>query len=468
VAYAHFQEGRLIHARRLLDAVGDIQGAAAETQRDIFEALIDMCEDKPVHARLERLQARLVRGEVEDPLIRGECYVVLMVGRQDDNDPAGALSLSDRLLQENHSVDSPYLDGFGWILRGMAHMSRAELGAAEQCYEQSLSISQRNFGRSATHTPIAEILLAETLWERDRMTEAAAPLERGLQRIDTIYGWYELWEPAVLTAAPVFARLEGLDRALAFLQQSQARTQMRGLDRAMFLCEAARVSVLVHAGHVAEAGVAFERSSLPALLGSPITPRLSRVFTPALLAAHDLSAARGDIGRWANAIMDHFAYLQQRGLKRRALGMLLARAEIAEQLEGTEKSCALFREALAIGASRGYVRVFFERARDLARTIAVINAEPLDAGVQAEVRTMLASLRERAAPKSLGESALLSPREAQVLSFMPQGLTSKEIALRLGVTENTVKGYRRTLFEKLGVTSRSQAIGKGRLLRLLP
>jgi DNA-binding CsgD family transcriptional regulator len=55
-----------------------------------------------------------------------------------------------------------------------------------------------------------------------------------------------------------------------------------------------------------------------------------------------------------------------------------------------------------------------------------------------------------------------------VLGFMPQGLTSKEIALRLGVTENTVKGYRRTLFEKLGVTSRSQAIGKGRLLRLIP
>jgi DNA-binding NarL/FixJ family response regulator len=148
--------------------------------------------------------------------------------------------------------------------------------------------------------------------------------------------------------------------------------------------------------------------------------------------------------------------------------MLLARAEIAEQLEGTDRACALFREALAIGASRGYVRIFLERARDLARTVAVINAEPLDANVQAEVRTMLASMRERGAPKSLRESTLLSPREAQVLGFMPQGLTSKEIALRLGVTENTVKGYRRTLFEKLGVTSRSQAIGKGRLLRLIP
>jgi LuxR family maltose regulon positive regulatory protein len=467
VAYAHFQEGRLLHARRLLDAMGVGEGTAAEAQRDVFEALIDMCEDKPGHERQERLESRLVRGEIEEPLMRGECYVVLMVDRLDQDDPADALRLSDRQLQETHNIDAPFLDGFGWMVRGIAHMARAELGAAEQCYEQCITISQRNFGRTSTHTPIAEILWAEALWERDRFAEAIGLLEAGLRRIDTIYGWYEVWEPAVMTAASVFARLDGLDRALAFLDEYQNSAQMRSLDRTVPLCEATRVSVLVHAGHVAEAGVAFERSTLPTVLRGSLEPRVLRVFTPSLLAAHDLSAARGDLGRWANEISTHIAYLKERGLKRRLLGMLLARAEIAEQLEGTTEACALFREALAIGASRGYVRIFLERARDLARTVAVVNAEPLDGNAQAEVRTMLASMRERGAPRTLSESTLLSPREAQVLSFMPQGLTSKEIALRLGVTENTVKGYRRTLFEKLGVTSRSQAIGKGRSLRLI-
>lgn len=81
---------------------------------------------------------------------------------------------------------------------------------------------------------------------------------------------------------------------------------------------------------------------------------------------------------------------------------------------------------------------------------------------------MLASMRESGSPpKPAAVPALLSPREAQVLSLMPEGLTSKQMAQRLRLTENTVKGYRRSLFEKLGVTSRSQAIEKGRALRML-
>jgi two-component system response regulator DevR len=53
--------------------------------------------------------------------------------------------------------------------------------------------------------------------------------------------------------------------------------------------------------------------------------------------------------------------------------------------------------------------------------------------------------------------ATLSPQESRVLELVVAGLTNKEIAHRLDLSENTVKNYLGTVFEKLQVTRRSQA-----------
>jgi DNA-binding NarL/FixJ family response regulator len=53
---------------------------------------------------------------------------------------------------------------------------------------------------------------------------------------------------------------------------------------------------------------------------------------------------------------------------------------------------------------------------------------------------------------------LLSKREAEALSLIAEGLTNKEIARRLILTENTVKTHVTSLFNKLAVDSRAQAV----------
>jgi two-component system nitrate/nitrite response regulator NarP len=50
----------------------------------------------------------------------------------------------------------------------------------------------------------------------------------------------------------------------------------------------------------------------------------------------------------------------------------------------------------------------------------------------------------------------LAPRERQLIRFVRQGLRNREIAKELGVTEGTVKVYLHTVFEKLGVSSRTE------------
>jgi DNA-binding NarL/FixJ family response regulator len=58
-------------------------------------------------------------------------------------------------------------------------------------------------------------------------------------------------------------------------------------------------------------------------------------------------------------------------------------------------------------------------------------------------------------------SAALSRREQEVLALLADGLVNKQIAARLGISTNTVKTHLELLFEKLGVTTRAEAVATG-------
>ncbi len=57
--------------------------------------------------------------------------------------------------------------------------------------------------------------------------------------------------------------------------------------------------------------------------------------------------------------------------------------------------------------------------------------------------------------------ALLTNREREVLALLADGLANKQIAARLGISANTVKTHMELLFEKLGVSSRAEAVATG-------
>lgn len=52
--------------------------------------------------------------------------------------------------------------------------------------------------------------------------------------------------------------------------------------------------------------------------------------------------------------------------------------------------------------------------------------------------------------------ARLTPREAEVVSLIAAGKTNKDVAIALGLRENTVRNYLVRIFEKLGASSRLQ------------
>src|SRR5206468_12607033 len=53
---------------------------------------------------------------------------------------------------------------------------------------------------------------------------------------------------------------------------------------------------------------------------------------------------------------------------------------------------------------------------------------------------------------------LLTPREEQVVALVADGLTNREVATELGLTEHTVKKYLFRIFDKLGISSRVELV----------
>ena len=66
------------------------------------------------------------------------------------------------------------------------------------------------------------------------------------------------------------------------------------------------------------------------------------------------------------------------------------------------------------------------------------------------------------------ESLAITPRELEILTLIAEGLSNKQIAARLFVSENTVKTHSSRVFDKLAVQRRTQAVQLARQLRLIP
>jgi DNA-binding CsgD family transcriptional regulator len=62
----------------------------------------------------------------------------------------------------------------------------------------------------------------------------------------------------------------------------------------------------------------------------------------------------------------------------------------------------------------------------------------------------------------------ITPRELEILQLIATGLSNREIAARLFVSENTVKTHSSRLFEKLSAKRRTQAVQIGKELGLIP
>jgi DNA-binding CsgD family transcriptional regulator len=66
------------------------------------------------------------------------------------------------------------------------------------------------------------------------------------------------------------------------------------------------------------------------------------------------------------------------------------------------------------------------------------------------------------------EALGITPREMEILELIAQGMSNREIAAKLFVSENTVKTHSSRVFDKIGAKRRTQAVQLGKQFGLLP
>jgi ATP/maltotriose-dependent transcriptional regulator MalT len=156
---------------------------------------------------------------------------------------------------------------------------------------------------------------------------------------------------------------------------------------------------------------------------------------------------------------------------------LQARRESSEALVALEK-------ALTLAEPEGYVRLFVDEGAPMETLLSELPKRRRMGSRDARQHAMLGYARRlltafqsphKSTEPSVGRASqsdqpvlnLLTAREREVLERIAEGLSNREIAAQLFIATSTVKGYVHSLFRKLEVDSRTQAISRARELRLI-
>jgi LuxR family maltose regulon positive regulatory protein len=151
-----------------------------------------------------------------------------------------------------------------------------------------------------------------------------------------------------------------------------------------------------------------------------------------------------------------------------------------ERARGGDQAVAALadlEEALGLAEAGGYVRIFLDGGQSmqllLAQWLAHAGSNPsrdyaiqLLSQFEAEPHVVTAAQAKNFPAGDLVEP--LSQRELEVLHLMAQGRTNQEIAQQLIVAPGTVKAHAASIYRKLDVANRTEAVARARQLGILP
>ena len=332
---------------------------------------------------------------------------------------------------------------------------------------------------------IAGAFLAEALYESgrsdqaQRLLSAYLPLIREAAYIDPLIVTFVL----LCRGALADGREED---AMLWLHDCEQMGYRTGLLRMVANARLERSRIAVQRGDRdgAELELAAARALRAWSFGPEFVPHANDVETVELAHCR-LEIAFGNPAGAAQALREALALAQaaQRGRRALKLRILLATA-----LQAAGDSALALQElapALEFGASEGFVSTFIDEGEPVARMIGAVGAGGTRGGPQLSpaARALVAQLagmfaeRSGAAPKGavpamanahpVQDGQGLTKKELKVLHLLADGMANKEMAVRLFVSETTVKTHLRSINAKLGASSRTHAVAVARKLGLI-
>jgi LuxR family maltose regulon positive regulatory protein len=168
-------------------------------------------------------------------------------------------------------------------------------------------------------------------------------------------------------------------------------------------------------------------------------------------------------------------YAQARGLQRSLLTIHLLRASAQRASDQDAEALASLETALHLAAPAGFVRVVLDDGQavlDLLPRLRSGRPEVVDQVLAASDQQLRLAAGQKPGQPPLASAPVplvepLSRRELEVLGFLSQGLSNREIAERLFITVGTVKTHVHNILGKLMVQNRTEAVVRARELDLV-
>jgi LuxR family maltose regulon positive regulatory protein len=407
----------------------------------------------------------------EAPLLRkGVMGNVLAFGHKTTGNIDKGLEVLGQTRRWLEQVDGYYALAWTALLEAVLHLKRGSyLEARRACLSGLEMIEGRLHGHPA-HASLFHSLLAGIAYEFDQLGPAVEHIEQAMSSVDE----YSIAD-AVIVAYVTQARLQRLRHdegsALAILREGQELGERRGLRRVTLSLAAEECNGLARAGRYDEARVVARRfgfHELPARksASSLVGDKASRAASRYLL--------RQSPRLVVEALGGAIEYCQRRSLFHRQVELLLLRALAHKHDGGYASALADLQEALTIAAPRQYLRVFLDEAADLRPLIDRLDMERLRGTEAAPLaRQLQLSLRKPDGPGPAERSAAapvveeLTRREVAILKRLESGLSNKEIADAIFISEGTLKWHLHNIYGKLDVKNRTRALTRARALGLV-
>ncbi|MGE5376390.1 MAG: LuxR C-terminal-related transcriptional regulator [Bacteroidota bacterium] len=344
----------------------------------------------------------------------------------------------------------------------LAHLASTQicqghLQAARQTYEQALALYTS--GSASPFAAVAHAGLSSLYYEWGELETAEEHLMKGLPLSESWNNWESLI-PLKMTQAHLEARRGNVQKAIAILDVEKT-PPFPGMGAAL---EAYAILLRLREA---------DRGSVEAWLAANV-PDPTLEATPAneffLL---DVARILTGLTRFEDAIA-----LTQRIIRFAEKGgrthtLIQAKAVLARALAfhgNMQAGIDCLLEALQLAAPEQYVSTFVDEGQPIRDLLRLVKAQPPSrlCDYVDRILTGFGEGQNQPVKPASGPRPELSEREQEVLALVAEGLSNQEIGGRLVISVTTVKTHVGNIFNKLGVTSRTQAIARATELGLLP
>lgn len=464
-AHLHMKFGEFGHAQLLLERFREFTPEQREPfARDytvlvaILRGLLD--EISPMHDGATRLAAQAESMDADDHLARGTLLSISAcsaLGRsQFEQAERYALQAEQLMVGADNAIGTHH----ALTHLGQSHFYRGQLDQAEAVYKHALAMSEDDPVKDHVLRSVSLCLMAQLHCERGRHVEAADILETAIEFIESHDGWFDIYAAAYETAL-VLARQRDRSQhaALALLTRVEQFARERRLDRLSNLATAWRLDVLLDNPDAPGIDLFIAKAGCEPALAHAMQHdhcwrhraalgfALARWHRAAGRSQQSLSLLQ-ELERSFERLQD--TYHRVRAQARMAL-VLQQRGDVAAALP-------LLNTVLDhVGATQSW-RVLLELGLPAKAMLRL--ARQHDPGLAAgSVRAMtLQAVLDKLQHEKPAASEAYSEREIDVLEQLASGCSNKQIARRLGVSENTVKFHLKNLYRKLDAGSREAAL----------